>query len=909
MVALDEHMKRIALYGAALVFVCALRTGHAATVTQQLLVRFGGSLSGRLYVPGAGETVKGTLQLKSGTETLSQGMLRTSGVQEGVRLLPQTGLTAKTARGENVINTSFVMEIVARRNRAAQGFQTLFAVHGSVAYRYKSGNPAETEFMTYGPESTGWRTVSGVGVPVSDSEQVHYALVYDYVSQTQCRLSCYVNGQQVGKTLTNSTAAEGQPTWGIMFAGDSHPSAADRGMPLDTDAIAFSTFTGTFDPGVDFALFKRTRLVANTGDGLSVQEGHYGDQYQLRLSRQPIGNVTVQVLDTADPKQVTLDPAALTFTPDNWQTDQTITITPVADGAGETGVHGTTIRHRTSSQSDPEYNALEDVDLWVTIYDESYNEADVLAKPTPDQLLWQDNELGMFIHYSINTYRDLEWDTAPRMQNLTLFTPGSLDTGQWVGAAQAMGAKYIVFVAKHVGGFCMWQTSTSEYSIKNTPYKNGKGDVLAELVATCKARHMKLGVYLSPQDQFQGAGVGGITVNAADQERYDAIYRAQLTEVLRDYGPFMEVWFDGNIHTLVADILKQYAAHAMIFQCPGGATTIRWVGNEDGRCPYPAWNAVPRAVAVAGTGTAANSDPQGDAWIPLECDARIRNTWFWRTDNAQTLKSVQDLMSMYYSSVGHGAVLLLNMTPDRTGAIPQADVDRAAQFGQEIQRRFQTPIAQTYGTGSEVLLPLPKPSTLNHAVLMEDITGGERIREYVVEGLVNGSWQALCSGTAIGHKKIDTFGAVQNVSQVRLRSLRSVGVPIVRQLAVYNTDVSTYTPPENPFQTIEQWYPGHPAIEQDEYLWNIDVTAYISDAGQYEIVFEKTSGDQDIEIQALTVVIDSVERPDCVEALSGQHRYRITIPGIGSSTVVRARVHGSAGGGSYGRVNLRRCTT
>lgn len=897
-------MKKTVMSSIAII-LCVLSLGAAATVTPQLRVEFNGTLSGSNYVSADGEVVQGALQLKQGTEALSEGVLITSDVSDGIHFEPDVSLTHKVVRDQYVIDQNFVIEMVARRNDVPYAFQTLFSVHGSVAYRYTSSSSAETEFMTYGPQSTGWRTVSGSAALISDSELLHYALVYEYVSDTQCKLSCYVEGEQVDSTLVNSTAAEGQPDWGIMFGGDSHTSATERGMPLDIDAVAFSTYTGTFDSERDFSLLSSFRLVFDTGDGLSVQEGQGMDQYKISLSREPQGEVTIELQDISDPPMVQVSPKKRTFNSNSWDRSYTVYVIPIA-GQIDPGVHTTTIRHAISSDLDPDYNAVADVDLSVTVYDEDYDEADELARPTAEQILWHDYEVGMFIHYSINTYLDMEWDTGASMDNLALFDPQALDVNEWVEAAQAMGAGYVVFVAKHVGGFCMWQTDTTEYSIKNTPYQDGQGDVLADLVAACQSHHMPLGVYLSPQDRFHGAGVGGNTFDATDQDDYDALYRAQLTEILRDYDPFMEVWFDGNIVTQINDILAQYAPDAMIFQCPGGATTIRWVGNEDGYCPYPAWNAVPQAIADAGTGTAANSDPAGEAWVPLECDARTRNTWFWRTDNAASLKSVDSLMSMYYNCVGHGAVLLLNMTPDLTGAFPQQDVQRVTEFGLEVKRRFATPIASTYGTGDQVILELSEPNTINHVVLMEDIAQGERVREYAVDGLVQGTWQTLCEGTAIGHKKIDTFDSVENVSQVRFRSVSSVGTPIIRQLAVYDTDVSTYTPEEYPFEVVDQWYPGHLATGPNDATWDIDVTTYVQDAAQYEIVFEKTSGTGDIDIQSVVLVIDSVEQPEWTEPCDDENQYRITIPGLGSSMIIRVQVQGVLDDRSYGQVKWRR---
>jgi alpha-L-fucosidase len=268
------------------------------------------------------------------------------------------------------------------------------------------------------------------------------------------------------------------------------------------------------------------------------------------------------------------------------------------------------------------------------------------------------------------------------------------------------------------------------------------------------------------------------------QQKYDKLYRQQLTEVLSRYGRMYEIWFDGSNVIEVGDILKRYAPHAMIFQGPHA--TIRWVGNEDGIAPYPAWNSVPLGIARSGGATAADGAPHGDFWLPSECDARIRRDWFWDSRNADTLKTVGQLMDLYYGSVGHGAVLLLNQTPDPTGLIPAADAKRGAEFGAEIRRRFGRSLAEIRGSGDVVTLDLGKPTLIDHVVSMEDIAQGERVRKYVIEGLCGGQWQRLCEGTAIGHKKIDRIAPVM-VERVRLRTVAAAASPQIRKLAVYNT--------------------------------------------------------------------------------------------------------------------------
>lgn len=403
-----------------------------------------------------------------------------------------------------------------------------------------------------------------------------------------------------------------------------------------------------------------------------------------------------------------------------------------------------------------------------------------LALPTPVQAAWHDYEIGMFIHFAPNTWFDQEYDDLSKPPSE--INPTALDTDQWVRVAESMGAKYLVFVAKHVGGFCWWQTETSDYGVKQTPWRSGKGDLVSELAASCRKRNMHLGVYLSPADRHHGVGVGGKADDPIRQSTYERIFREQLTELLSRYGEMKEVWFDGSLVFDVGDILRQHAPGAVVFQGP--QASIRWVGNEDGVAPYPAWNAVRKGRKPWGTYTAADGDPDGDRWLPNECDARMRNTWFWRTDNLGSLKTVDQLMQMYLRSVGHGAVLLLNNTPDPTGLIPAPDAARSAEFGRAIERRFGTPIIDTAGSGPEALLMLSAPRQVGTTLIMEDITHGERIRKYVVEGKTQAGWSVLATGTAVGHKKVDVFEPVE-VTELRLRIEASTGKPIIRKFAAF----------------------------------------------------------------------------------------------------------------------------
>lgn len=396
--------------------------------------------------------------------------------------------------------------------------------------------------------------------------------------------------------------------------------------------------------------------------------------------------------------------------------------------------------------------------------------------------------MGTFIHFAPNVYYDKQGDQGG-ISDPKIFNPYRLDANQWVDVAESMGSRYIIFTAKHVGGFCLWPTSTTKYYIANTPYKNGKGDIVGELADACRKRHMRFGVYVSPRDDHHRAGLSGIvrSGNPDDQRKYDTIYTRQLTELLTHYGRMVEIWFDGSARAeLVAPIVHRYQPDAMIFNTAAG--TICWVGNEQGVAPYPLWNGVAKQQHLSGKASGAG-EPDGETWLPAECDdVPIRDDWFWSTTNAKTLKSLNKLMDIYYKSVGRGANLLLNQTPDRTGVIPEADAKRTAEFGHEIRRIFSSPIAKSSGDSSRIDLRFASPSWIDHIVTQEEIAHGQRVSEYAIDVNENGSWRRLLTGSTIGHKKIDSFPKVL-ASGIRLTITRSRCQPRISSFSAFSPQI------------------------------------------------------------------------------------------------------------------------
>ena len=508
-----------------------------------------------------------------------------------------------------------------------------------------------------------------------------------------------------------------------------------------------------------------------------------------------------------------------------------------------------------------------------------------LADPTADQLAWQDLEMGMFIHFAPNTWQGVEQDNLSTP--LSAINPTQLNTDQWASTAVDLGAKYIVFVAKHSGGFCMWQTETTHYGIRNTPWRGGHGDVLADVSASCRKYGLKLGVYVSPRDAKFGAEIGGLCKTPAQQQIYNAIYRRQLTEVLSRYGSMVEIWFDGSNVIPVGDILAKYAPHAMIFQGPHA--TIRWAGNEDGFVPYPAWNSISAADAKTGIATALNGDPNGTVWMPNEVDVSIlRPNWFWSEKSQRNLLSLDALLEIYYRSIGRGAQLLLNVPPDTTGLMPAADIARAQEFGKEIQRRFGKSVAETSGSGESVTLPLAAGSRVDTFLMQEDCSFGERVRQYKIEARQAGKWITLGAGTAIGHKRIQPVPPT-TADAVRLVAFESAARPVIRRLAVFDTQ----TPPPKHWDSPATAWAYDEVGTWSNYSFHIDVSDKIVAATQYRLRFVPQTGWGNCAepIEHVTVQIGGVQEPKLLRPLAGSRDvWVLTMPGIGQKVVIEGRL-------------------
>lgn len=371
-------------------------------------------------------------------------------------------------------------------------------------------------------------------------------------------------------------------------------------------------------------------------------------------------------------------------------------------------------------------------------------------RPTAAQLAWQRAGFGLFLHFGINTFHGCEWSdgTLPAGS----FDPTDFDAAQWVEVARSAGAGYLVLTAKHHDGFCLWPTETTDYSVRSAAWRGGTGDVVGELAEACRAAGMPLGLYLSPWDRNAAC--------YADPAAYDRFYVAQLTELCTRYGPLFELWFDGAGSEgrsydweSIMGVLAEHQPDAMIFNM--GRPTIRWVGNEDGVATDPV------RYAVSRTGVSVFTDAQAElaetAYAPPECDVPIRANWFWQPDDLHTLKSVDQLLDIWYASVGLGAGLLLNVGPDRSGRLPEPDAARLLETAAELRRRFASPLpARLRPAGDHIEIVFAEPVSFDHLELREDLTDGQTIDGYEIT--LDG--RPLVTGQTVGIRRWLRFEAV-----------------------------------------------------------------------------------------------------------------------------------------------------
>lgn len=415
-------------------------------------------------------------------------------------------------------------------------------------------------------------------------------------------------------------------------------------------------------------------------------------------------------------------------------------------------------------------------------------------KPSPQQVEWQDLEFGVIIHFGTNTYLDREWGDGTASPQL--FNPTEFDAEQWMRAIKAAGAKYIVLVAKHHDGFCLWPTDQTDYSVKSSPWKNGNGDVVRAVSEAARKYGLKFGIYLSPWDRHEPK-----YKNSAE---YDNYYIAQLDELTSNYGDLVEFWLDGAGsagHTYdfprIIENLRMKQPNTLVFADAAlfEYGDIRWAGNEGGTIPYENWNVLDRHGYLR--------------WRPVEADTPLhKGHWFWHPNDEGTLKSLDELIATYEATVGRGGQLMLGLAPDRRGLLPAADVQRLEEFGSAIRSRYSNNLIapeHIRNDATEAALDgdpntfwsaprgshhailegdLRQPLTFDHSLVMEWLNDGQHVEHYRIEAWDGRAWKMLVEGHAIGHKKIDSFRPV-TASRIRLNILSSTAQAHIREFQLF----------------------------------------------------------------------------------------------------------------------------
>jgi alpha-L-fucosidase len=458
--------------------------------------------------------------------------------------------------------------------------------------------------------------------------------------------------------------------------------------------------------------------------------------------------------------------------------------------------------------------------------------------PAPRQLAWQRQETIAFVHFGLNTFTGQEWGSGK--VDPSVFNPIELDARAWVRALKAGGMKTVIVTAKHHDGFCLWPTKYTDYSVRSTPWRNGTGDVVGDVAAACRETGVGFGVYLSPWDRHEPS--------YGDSPRYDDHFRNQLTELLTQYGPVTEVWFDGangegpNGKRQVYDWASYYALIRKLQPNAVIAVSgpdVRWVGTESGYGRDTEWSVVPAMLqnqdSIAASSQQAPVDGAfipGDmmqedigsrarlrgaralVWYPSETDVSIRPGWFYHAAQDDRVKSPEKLVDIYYSSVGKNSVLLLNVPPDKRGRLHENDVKALAGMRKILDQTLRTNLADgalvtasselkghgaalavdrrvetswmpaAGATGGWLECAFPEDRTFDRAMLQEDIRFGQHVERFHLEAWKGIRWDTIASGTTIGYKRLLRFPVVA-AKRVRLLIDESRLTPVIADFGLY----------------------------------------------------------------------------------------------------------------------------
>jgi alpha-L-fucosidase len=439
--------------------------------------------------------------------------------------------------------------------------------------------------------------------------------------------------------------------------------------------------------------------------------------------------------------------------------------------------------------------------------------------PSPKQIAYQQLEVIGFIHFGMNTFTDREWGTGN--EDPEIFYPLSLDAQQWVETAKKAGMGMLILTAKHHDGFCLWPSAYTDHSVKKSLWNNGKGDVVKDLSEACQRAGIKFGIYLSPWDMHEPV---------YGTNEYNRFYLSQLEELLTSYGTISEVWMDGAKGENAKDMEYDFEAYrnlvyrlqpqALIFSDVG--PDIRWIGNEHGIAGFTNWSMITTEgmeIGQADTDYLNTGDPAGTQWLVGECDVSIRPGWFYHESQDTLVKNPEYLVDLYYKSVGRNGTLLLNLPPDKRGLIHEKDIQSLVEFRKILDETFEKDLFRDANitTSSQysdhsgfdpqflldenpesfwaahpddiqpvVTLEFEEGVTIDRILLQEPIRLGQRVKEFIIEAWLDGSWKKVASGTTIGYKRLLRFDTVTS-SKFRISINGYLHTPAIATIGAFKS--------------------------------------------------------------------------------------------------------------------------
>lgn len=429
--------------------------------------------------------------------------------------------------------------------------------------------------------------------------------------------------------------------------------------------------------------------------------------------------------------------------------------------------------------------------------------------PNSRQLAWQKAELGAVFHYDLHVFDEKQYKQGENritpIKDYQIFKPEKLDTDQWIKAIKDSGFTFALLTATHETGFAIYQSDVNPFCMKALEFQDGKGDVVRDFVNSCRKYGIKPGIYLGIRwNSFMGVhnfkvnGEGDFKENR--QKWYNQMVEGMVEEICTRYGELFEIWFDGgadhpdNGAPDVLPIIQRYQPNCLFYH-NSQLAEARWGGSESGTVSYPCWATFPNYYSHAGDThrehmeLLKHGDPKGNYWMPAMSDVPLRgyngrHEWFWEPNDEEHIFPLENLMDMYYKSVGRNSTLIVGLTPDADGLLPGTDKKRLLEWGNEIRSRFSNPLAKTSGIGRKIELDLGGIKKVNHIILQEQIDQGERIREYNIQAFVDGEWQVVCNGQSVGHKRIQQFETVK-CSKLRISIGKAIAEPIISHFSAF----------------------------------------------------------------------------------------------------------------------------